>query len=133
MNLKKVLLGDRLHVEYDIACDHFRIPVLTVQPLVENAICRGIEAKEGGGTVWLSVREDAQHYIVTVRDDGMGFAVSAQKNGQTVSVSYNNIRERLRYYGNHTLSICSAPNDGTCITVTYEKRLEQNDENHSCG
>ncbi len=34
--------GDRLNVIYNIECDEFFLPPLSVQPLVENAVRHGI-------------------------------------------------------------------------------------------
>jgi len=66
--INKVQLQGRLNVEYDVFDADFLIPVLTIQPVVENAIIHGIKPKVGGGTVRVSLsREDGQ-YIVHVSD-----------------------------------------------------------------
>ena len=51
-------LGARLKVEWDIAALPLRarIPALSVQPLLENAIYHGIEPMPGGGTVVVAGR-----------------------------------------------------------------------------
>ena len=50
-------LGDRLRMVYDIPDVDFQIPLLTIQPIVENAILHGIKPKVGGGTVTLKLEE----------------------------------------------------------------------------
>ena len=51
----------------------FRLPPLTVQPLVENAVRHGVTKKKGGGTVTISVWETADSFLVKVEDTGCGF------------------------------------------------------------
>ena len=41
--------GDDLHVEYDLQKTDFKVPMLSVQPFVENAINWGVGQKEDGG------------------------------------------------------------------------------------
>ena len=58
---------------YEIPDVDFPIPLLTIQPIVENAILHGIKPKVGGGTVSLKLEELPDHWQVTVTDDGVGF------------------------------------------------------------
>lgn len=45
LQLEKIRFGDELAIEYDIEVTNFFLPVLTVQPLVENAVEHGIGKK----------------------------------------------------------------------------------------
>ncbi|MEG0832771.1 MAG: histidine kinase [Oscillospiraceae bacterium] len=123
-DLKKVLLGDRLKVIYEIETSDFYIPVLSVQPLVENAIKHGIEKKQNGGTVRISVGDEKDFYKVTVEDDGVGFDTKLVKDREAISVSQNNIKERLSYYGDNNIKIVSTPNKGTRVTLTFVKEMK---------
>lgn len=49
-----------------------RLPKLTLQPIVENAIFHGIERKIGSGTVRIRIEATSKRLIVTVSDDGLG-------------------------------------------------------------
>ena len=49
--LEQLRFGDDLHVEYDLQKTDFKVPMLSVQPFVENAINWGVGQKEDGGTV----------------------------------------------------------------------------------
>ena len=66
--------GDRLKVEYDIAISDFRVPFLSIQAVVENAIKHGLTEKKDGGTVLVKTWETESAYFAEVRDDGVGFA-----------------------------------------------------------
>lgn len=119
-DINLVLLGDRLRVEYDVPELDFIMPVLTVQPIVENAIMHGIRPKIGGGTVWISAREEEGGYAVTVRDDGAGF--DPEQTESSTSVGLRNIRHRMERYQNCTLNIESGP-EGTTVTLFFPHRL----------
>jgi two-component system sensor histidine kinase AlgZ len=60
--IEQLRLGDRLQVEWQVEGlpMRARIPGLSLQPLLENAIYHGIEPRPGGGTVTIrgTVRED---------------------------------------------------------------------------
>ncbi|MBQ2581184.1 MAG: histidine kinase, partial [Ruminococcus sp.] len=49
--IEKLRFGKKLNVEYDIQTTDFCIPMLSVQPLVENAVKHGVGMKKKGGTV----------------------------------------------------------------------------------
>ncbi|HUG98755.1 MAG TPA: histidine kinase [Gammaproteobacteria bacterium] len=59
-------LGDRLAVEWRIASLPLRarIPALSVQPLLENAIYHGIEPLQGGGTIVIEGSYDAARGVI---------------------------------------------------------------------
>ncbi|MBQ7091961.1 MAG: histidine kinase, partial [Clostridia bacterium] len=58
-DINEKLLGGRLTMVYDVPEKDFEIPLLTIQPIVENAILHGIKPKVGGGTVSIGLAEDA--------------------------------------------------------------------------
>ncbi|WP_300667878.1 LytS/YhcK type 5TM receptor domain-containing protein [Desulfoluna sp.] len=60
----------RLHVGE--GCEHWPIPALVIQPVVENAVKHGITPKESGGTVTVSIHCDSALMTVRVADDGVG-------------------------------------------------------------
>lgn len=72
IQIQKYRYEDRIELEYNIpeALLRSQIPKLIVQPLVENAIYHGIEAKEEPGfiSIWAESGEDCLH--IGVEDDG---------------------------------------------------------------
>ena len=113
-------LGDRLRMVYDIPETDFQIPLLTIQPVVENAILHGIKPKVGGGTVTLRLEELMDCWRVTVEDDGVGFDVEAA-HGQG-SIGLENVRRRMARFPGCELQIASVPGVGTKVTLTYGKQ-----------
>src|SRR5690606_19330043 len=74
--LEQARFGDALRVHYDVDPQVLavQVPVLTIQPLVENAVRHGLAPKVGGGTVTLRARVDPllRTTEISVRDDGVG-------------------------------------------------------------
>ena len=112
-------LGDRLKMVYDIPDADFQIPLLTIQPVVENAILHGIKPKVGGGTVTLSLEEFADSWRVTVDDDGVGFDLESAKAKE--SIGLENVRQRLARFSGCGMRIISIPGTGTKVILTYKK------------
>ena len=113
-------LGDRLHMVYQIPDVDFPIPLLTIQPIVENAILHGIKPKVGGGTVTLTLEELPDHWQVTVTDDGTGFDLETVRSGG--SIGLENVRRRMARFPGSRMQITSAPGSGTRITLIYGKQ-----------
>ena len=129
LDIEKVRFEDTLEIEYDIQCTEFSLPVLTVQPIVENAVKHGTSKKRGGGKVVISTREDNDFYVITVSDTGLGFDPTKSKNDGKRHVGIKNVRQRLSNTCSGTLVIESTVGEGTTATIRIPK--EVNDEDHS--
>jgi sensor histidine kinase YesM len=96
LRVVKVRMEDRLHYRVDIA-DSLRplqLPALSLQPLVENAIRRGLEPRiEGGERIAAHVADGA--LVISVTDDGLGLDAADQSKRRGTGTAFNNIRERL--------------------------------------
>lgn len=98
LEIEKLRLGVRLETEIDVEPDAGRalIPLLSVQPLVENAVKHGVAAHTGAGKVRLSAR--AEGGAVTVRVENWP---GAQGRGAVTppsgfGVGLANVRRRLK-------------------------------------
>lgn len=124
LDIEKVRFEDTLEIEYDIKCVGFSLPVLTVQPIVENAVKHGTSKKRGGGTVTISTEETSESYIVKVADTGCGFDPTKPKNDGKRHVGIENVRQRLFNMCGGALSIESEVGKGTLATITIPKGRE---------
>jgi sensor histidine kinase YesM len=98
-----------------------RLPVLSIQPLVENAIVHGLRKCVGGGTVRVSVQKIPEGVRVAVEDDGQGIPPETLQTlltiGQGHGLGLKNIDRRLKKFYGRGLLIESVPGRGT--TVSY--------------
>jgi len=125
--LEKARFGDRLKVRYDVdpQCLSFPVPVLTIQPLVENAVKHGIAQRPAGGLVELRARVDPMAGVLRVKvfDNGIGIESDRLSslmtmNGGEIS-ALSNIHERLTrlYGGKASFDISSVPGKGTSVSL----------------
>ena len=122
LELEKLRFGEELTVVYDIQTDHFFLPVLTVQPLVENAVKHGITKKRGGGVLTLATREEPKSYVVTVTDTGVGFDPAHYMDDGKTHIGIENVRQRLEHMAGGTLKITSTPGSGTTAVIIIPKK-----------
>ena len=121
--LEKMRFEDKLTVRYDIQCETFSLPTLTLEPIVENAVRYGVRGNSGGrGEVAIATRDYPDRYEINVNDNGPGFDPEAplKEDGRS-HVGVRNVRDRLAKMCGGTLTIQSAPGKGTCVTITIPK------------
>ena len=105
-------------VKYDIQEWYFRVPPLSIEPLVENALQHGVTH---GGTVILSTRQDKDAYLITVSDDGRGIdQARTEKAKKRDGISLENVRSRLAMLCGGTLEMESS-SQGTVVSVRIPK------------
>lgn len=73
LELEKARFGDKISMVWDVQETDVRLPNLTLQPLVENAIRHGVCRNEDGGTITVRIAKNNRMIDVEVRDDGPGF------------------------------------------------------------
>ena len=117
LDIEKVRFEDTLEIEYDIRCIEFSLPVLTVQPIVENAVKHGTSKKRGGGKIVISTYEDNDNYVIVVSDTGCGFDPSKAKDDGKIHVGIENVRQRLANMCGGSLTIESEIGVGTVATI----------------
>lgn len=81
--IQQFRFGDKLElsIEYDHDEDmeeteilQYRLPKLTLQPIVENSIYHGIERKVGKGHLRIKIYAVKDRLIIRISDDGMGIS-----------------------------------------------------------
>ena len=122
LELEQIRFGEELSIIYDIEEDGFLVPVLSVQPLVENAVKHGIAKKRGGGVVTISSRQTEDACRITVSDTGVGFDVEHYMDDGKVHVGLASVRQRLAARMNAEVEIDSTPGGGTTVTVTIPRK-----------
>lgn len=126
LSIEQIRFGDRLHIVYEIGATDFMLPALTLQPIVENAVKHGVGMKRGGGTVTITTAETADAILLTVRDDGVGFDPAAPLSTERRHVGIENVRSRLAALSHGTLTVTSAPGEGTIAVIALPKGQRDN-------
>ena len=104
----------RLFVEFDTPDTFFRIPPLTLQPIVENAVKHGMDPDLEPLYVSVVTRDTARGVKITVEDTGPGFAPT---DDDEPNYALKNIRERLKTMCGGTLEIEEREAGGTRVTI----------------
>ena len=124
--IEKLRLGDRLAVRWDIEQlpMRARIPSLTIQPLLENAIYHGIELLPDGGEVLVTGKKSDEYLEVSISNP---VAVGERRSTGGNQMAMSNIQQRYELaYGNKaSVKIDDA---GDRFTVTLRFPL---DEDHA--
>lgn len=109
--------------EIDPETLEFLVPVMLLQPLIENSIKHGLEPRLHGGTVTLRSRIEHEKVVVEVEDDGVGmpegWAPPHGLAGEGSGIGMRNVRARLQVlYGSAALfEVISSPGRGTRVTI----------------
>jgi two-component system LytT family sensor kinase len=98
LEIERLRLGPRLNttIEVDENCKQTPIPILSIQPLVENAIKHGISASAGESWLKVTVKAIADEMTVTVEDSGAGPSEKPMAKGAGVGLA--NVTRRLQLH-----------------------------------
>ena len=108
--------GQRLHVDWQLDPEALpqRLPPLTLQPLVENALRHGIGARLEGGLIRIAAARNNGHLELRVSDNGIGFPLRHQEG-----TGLGNLRQRLRtLYGERGDLHIDSTTTGSVVTLT---------------
>lgn len=117
----------------------YKLPVLTLQPVIENAIHHGLETKVGGGQVSVCAYSTQERFIIRIADNGTGMTEQQMENlrdrlasgtyiyGQdreqrkrhNTGIALTNVNQRIKfYYGNdYGIKVYSTAGVGTIVEI----------------
>ena len=105
---------DILSVDYDTPHTHFRLPSLTLQPIVENAVKYGCDPDSDPLHIVIRTRSTDSGSEITVEDNGPGY-VDVDDNKPHIALA--NIRQRLELMCGGTMSISKRERGGTVVRI----------------
>lgn len=132
LEIQQVRYQDILRYEITVPEDlyEYKIPKITIQPLVENALYHGIKNKRGQGTITVTGKRNENGFVLYVRDNGIGMTQERLKEvragiqklsytGKEIYGLYNvNERIRLNFGETYGISIESTYGEGTCVSIS---------------
>ncbi|MBT4762727.1 MAG: histidine kinase [Bdellovibrionaceae bacterium] len=96
LKIEKSRFGNRIHYTFDIDplvdLERINIPVLLLQPIVENSIKHGIASKRDGGKLKVSIHPTENNLNISIQDNGLG---SASETLGGAGTGINNCRSRM--------------------------------------
>lgn len=132
--IQKARFEERVQFSIDIPedCLSVQMPILTLQPLVENAFIHGIEPFEKQGKIEINAYKEDEDVFVLIRDNGIGIDEQTMNllkdrsldrmpkfEGHSTGIGLNNVIRRLEMYyqSGQAVSIFSEKDKGTTIKI----------------
>ena len=126
LSIEKERFHERLNVEYDIEENpHVLIPMLSIQPIVENAVRHGLMPRAEGGTVVIKAWNEKGDTHIRVEDDGVGISHTRTEDlfaEHTSSTGLRNINGRLKLKFGTELKITKKDEGGTHVEFVVPKK-----------
>lgn len=127
--IQKERFGDRLKMQWEVEDSlYVKIPALSIQPLVENAIEHGVMQQKDGGVVTIKVVGYESYVEICIVDNGIGMeneileSLLEEKNGVKSGVGILNTHRRLLRLLGKGLTIESERGLGTEISFRVPYR-----------
>jgi two-component system, sensor histidine kinase YesM len=139
LHIQNLRFGGKVEIDLFIEedTDGYMIPMLTIQPIVENAFNHGFEPKLGLWKLSIEVQKVFDEIEITITDNGVGITeekleilreqlkrITHPLNTKG-SIGIKNVDSRIRlYFGNeYGLDISSAAGEGTTIVIRIPARM----------
>ena len=105
---------DNLFVDFDTPHTLFRVPPLTLQPIVENAVKHGMISSNKPIHITIKTRKTDTANKIIVEDDGPGYK---KTDNNEPHIALNNLYQRLEMMCNGTIEISSNKMGGTSVEI----------------
>ena len=125
IELEKMRFEERLQLKMSIdkTLNNFKIPTLSIQLLVENAIKHGIDTKINGGLVHLTIEKNRNTIKIIVKNPGK----LTDTKGPS-GLGLKNLKERLaiQYNGKATFSLTTLDKETVGAILTLPIKHDEN-------
>ena len=118
LNVQTALYASKLTVAYDTDFTDFRLPPLTLQPIVENSVKHGISQTHRPERISICSRAVDGGAEILVEDDGTKYEPSSDG---AAHVGLENVRERLALMCGGTLEIGPRAGGGAVVRIFVPK------------
>jgi glucose-6-phosphate-specific signal transduction histidine kinase len=120
LEIQRVRFADRLDAAIELAPEAAgaRVPLLVVQPLVENALRHGLGPRVGGGRVLVRASRENGSTRIDVEDSGVGLPAGWSMASAT-GTGLRNLQSRLdaEFGARASLAVAPRPGGGVVATV----------------
>ncbi len=107
--------GERLQVEWRIGegLEGLSVPLLTVQPLVENAVAHGLDERSGAKMLCVEIEQTASDLVVSVRNAVPRDAAARERNGHSIGLA--GVRARIESVTQGAGSVTTESDGGSFV------------------
>jgi two-component system LytT family sensor kinase len=123
--LQQMRFGDRLRYEMHIApaVAQCLVPVLVLQPLVENAVVHGLDAGQSAVNVRIDAAEHAQGVEITVENDGLVPREGQRTGGHGVGLAATRARLITAHGDLASLTLQARDGGGAVVRMIVPRKL----------
>jgi two-component system LytT family sensor kinase len=126
LRLEQARFGERLRVRVQVDPEVLQavVPVLSLQPLVENAVRHGVESRAEGGTVTIEGIDLGADVELRVSDDGAGIdqeRAAEALSGGGPGIGLGNVHGRLQSTFGEGYGLVVENGSGTTVVMTLPK------------
>ena len=122
LSVEMARYAEKLTVDYHTDYITFRVPPLTLQPIVENSVKHGLKKTHRAEHIIITTRAVDGGAEIIVEDDGTGYDPTPDGG---IHVGLGNVRERLTMMCGGSLDIAPRPSGGTVVTVFVPRSKKQ--------
>lgn len=118
--LQQVRLDDRLALSFDVSgpIEGVGVPILLIQPLIENAVEHGVASRRGAGRVAVRCEVSVGRVAFEIRDDGPGLPEGFDPRHEgRIGLGTTAARLRARYGADHRFEVHNHPDGGVVARV----------------
>ena len=114
LNVEQALYDENLFVDYDTPHTCFRVPPLTLQPIVENAVKHALDPDSDPIRILIQTRDTDSGSEIIVSDNGPGYEPI---NDSRPHIALSNIRQRLELMCHGKMTITPREGGGTVVKL----------------
>lgn len=136
LSIEQIRFEDRIDVSYhiDASCLHSKLPALTLQPIVENAVKHGFNGEKNHCSLHIIVEDSDDDVSLYIEDNGSGvnedrlktLASNVDESTDGNGIALYNINKRLvmTFGSDYGLQFKSQPNAGMSVHFKIPKNIQ---------
>ncbi|RKL67451.1 sensor histidine kinase [Salipaludibacillus neizhouensis] len=130
LQIEEARFSDKLTIEFDVDEEvlHVKIPPMTLQPIVENAIKHGVKQSTEASLIIIRIKELREVVHLAIRDNGSGISEDrlnelgnekvSSETGAGIGLSNVNRRLQMMYGEKRKINIESKQGKGTVVSFS---------------
>lgn len=130
--LMQARFGDKVQVDWDVeeACEEQPVPLLILQPLIENSIQHGLPSAHGALNIRIAIEKQKDRCRIRVTDNGTGVTPVRLEEIRTSLTNFSDFSEKhiglqnlfrrlqLRFQIDQLMELSIPQGGGFCVTLT---------------